>query len=164
MQPATIDFVPAYETMRSMLFPNWAGVSTDVAGFMVLALAKIVLMQHLAIVMTFWMLTIGLTSIIVPTVCSLIPMKLASEKWAKEKCTLDWQARAITKLSSYSTGVWQICRFSSDHWIDDPLWLADEPAEDRRSHRPVHQSCGPTIPITKIKPSSTKPLMPHRKI
>jgi len=97
-------FRASYETMRSMLFPNWAGVSTDVAGFMVLALAKIVLMQHLAIVMTFWMLTIGLTSIIVPTVCTLIPMRLASERWAREKCAVDWQARAITKLSSYSIG------------------------------------------------------------
>src|SRR4030042_4411000 len=33
-----------YETMRTMLFPNWTGVFTDVAGFLVLSLAKIVLM------------------------------------------------------------------------------------------------------------------------
>ncbi len=97
-------FRASYQTMRSMLFPNWAGVATDMAGFAVLGLAKIVLMQHLAIIMSFWMLSIGLTSIMVPTICSLIPLKVASERWAKESCRIDWQARAITKLTSFSIG------------------------------------------------------------
>ena len=94
----------SYETMRNMLFPNWAGVSTDMAGFAALFLAKIPLMQNLAIIMTFWMLTIGLTGIMVPILCSLIPLKVASENYSKDWCQVDWQARAITKLTQFSIG------------------------------------------------------------
>lgn len=93
-----------YQTMRSMLFPNWAGVSTDMAGFAALFLAKIPLMQNLAIIMTFWMLTIGLTGIMVPILCSLIPLKSASENYSRDWCQVDWQARAITKVTSFSIG------------------------------------------------------------
>jgi predicted RND superfamily exporter protein len=93
-----------YETMRAMLFPNWTGVSTDMAGFAALFLAKIVLMQNLAIIMTFWMFTIGLTGIMVPLICSLIPMKKASERYAKESCQLDWQARGIASITRFSLG------------------------------------------------------------
>jgi predicted RND superfamily exporter protein len=64
-----------YETMRAMTMPNAAAVATDVAGFMVLTLAKIVLMLHTAIMMSFWMLTIGLSGILVPIICSYLPMK-----------------------------------------------------------------------------------------
>jgi len=94
----------SYKTMRSMLFPNWTGVSTDMAGFAVLGLAKIALLQHLAIIMGFWMFSIGLTSIMVPVICSLIPLKVASERWAKENAQLDWQARLITRVTSFSIG------------------------------------------------------------
>ena len=45
-----------YETIRKMLIPNWAGVITDAAGFLVLLMAKIVLMQNVAIMMSFWMI------------------------------------------------------------------------------------------------------------
>lgn len=93
-----------YETMRSMLFPNWAGVFTDVAGFAVLSLAKIVLMQHLAIIMGFWIFSTGLTGIMVPIICSALPLKVASDKYAREKSQMDWQARAITKVTSFSIG------------------------------------------------------------
>jgi len=93
-----------YETMRTMLFPNWAGVATDTAGFAVLYLAKIALMQHLAIIMSFWITTIGLTGISVPIICTLLPFKVASEKWAKEKSQIDWQARAISKMTRFVIG------------------------------------------------------------
>ena len=97
-------FQASYETMRTMLFPNWAGVVTDTAGFAVLALAKIVLMQNLAIIMGFWMTSIGITGFLVPTVCSLIPLKGASERWAKENSQMDWLARGITNLTRYCIG------------------------------------------------------------
>jgi len=67
----------AYKTMRAMLMPNAAAVATDAAGFLVLGLAKIVLMQQLAIMMSFWMLTIVLSGVLVPIICSYLP-KLVS--------------------------------------------------------------------------------------
>jgi hypothetical protein len=94
----------SYETMRTMLFPNWTGVFTDAAGFLVLAFAKIVLMQHLAIIMGFWIFSTGLTGIMVPIICSVLPLKVASDRYAKDKCQMDWQARAITKVTSFSIG------------------------------------------------------------
>jgi predicted RND superfamily exporter protein len=93
-----------YETMRTMLFPNWTGVFTDVAGFLVLSLAKIVLMQHLAIIMGFWIFSTGITGIMVPIICSVLPLSVASDKYAKDKSQIDWQARAITKVTSFSIG------------------------------------------------------------
>ena len=90
----------SYETMRAMFMPNFAAVATDAAGFLVLLLAKILLMQHLAIIMSFWMMSIILTGFMVPAICNLIPLKVASQKWAKERCQVDWQARAITIASS----------------------------------------------------------------
>jgi hypothetical protein len=93
-----------YETIRTMLFPNWAGVATDTAGFAVLGLAKIVLMQNLAIIMGFWITSIGLTAFSVPIICSLIPLKVPSENWAKEKSQIDWQARAISKMTRFVIG------------------------------------------------------------
>jgi hypothetical protein len=94
----------SYETMRSMFMPNFAAVSTDAAGFLVLLIAKIVLMQHLAIIMSFWMMSIILTGFMVPAICNLIPLAVASEKWSKEKSTVDWQARAITKVTGFAVG------------------------------------------------------------
>jgi uncharacterized protein len=91
-----------YETTRTMLVPNFAAVATDAAGFSVLFLAKIVLMQHLAIIMTFWMMSIILTGILVPVVCSLIPLKVKSEEWDKEKCQVDWKARVMMKMTGFS--------------------------------------------------------------
>ncbi len=94
----------SYRTMRTMLFPNWTGVFTDVAGFLVLGLAKIILMQHLAIIMGFWILSTGLTGIMVPIICSALPLKAASDKYARDRCQMDWQARAIAKVTSFSIG------------------------------------------------------------
>ncbi len=74
-----------YQTMRTMMMPNAAAVATDAVGFMVLAVAKIVLMLHIAIMMSFWMLTIGLSAMLVPIICSFLPMQTGSTSDAKEK-------------------------------------------------------------------------------
>jgi predicted RND superfamily exporter protein len=91
-----------YETMRTMWVPNFAAVAADVAGFAVLFIAKIVLMLHLAIIMSFWMATILLTGLLVPLVCSIVPQKVASKEWAKESCQLDWKARLIMRVTHFS--------------------------------------------------------------
>lgn len=94
----------SYETMRTMFIPNFAAVVTDSAGFLVLIIAKIVLMQYLAVIMTFWMLSIILTGFMVPTICSLIPLKVSSEKWAKDSCQVDWLARLMMRITRFSIG------------------------------------------------------------
>ncbi|MBM4338251.1 MAG: hypothetical protein FJ110_01780 [Deltaproteobacteria bacterium] len=94
----------SYETMRAMFIPNFAAVATDAAGFLVLVLAKIVLMRHLAIIMSFWMMSIILTGFIVPAICNLIPLRVASEKWAKDRSRMDWQARAIARVTRFALG------------------------------------------------------------
>lgn len=94
----------SYETMRTMFIPNAAAVAADVAGFGVLIIAKIVLMQHLAIIMTFWMMSIILTAFLVPAICSLIPLKVASEKWAKESCHVDWLAKFMMSITRFAIG------------------------------------------------------------
>jgi len=91
-----------YETMRTMFIPNFAAVVADVAGFSVLFIAKIALMQHLAIIMSFWMMSIILTGFMVPVVCSAIHLKVASEAWAKEKCQVDWKARIMIRITRFS--------------------------------------------------------------
>ena len=93
-----------YETMRAMFVPNFAAVVTDAAGFSVLILAKIVLMQHLAIIMTFWMMSIILTGFMVPAICNLIPFRVASERWAKESCQVDWKSRVMMRITRFSIG------------------------------------------------------------
>ena len=91
-----------YETMRTMWIPNFAAVAADVAGFLVLFIAKIALMHHLAIIMSFWMATILLTGFMVPVVCSLVPLKVNSTEWAKDKCQTDWKARGMMRITSFS--------------------------------------------------------------
>ena len=65
----------AQKTMQAMMMPNAAAVATDAAGFLVLALAKIVLMMQLAIMMSFWMVTIVLEGMLVPIICSYLPLR-----------------------------------------------------------------------------------------
>jgi len=96
--------VACYETMRTMWIPNFAAVAADVAGFSVLIIAKIVLMQHLAIIMSFWMATILLTGFLVPVVCSVFPFKIDTSEWNKDTCQQDWVARGMMKFSNFSTG------------------------------------------------------------
>jgi uncharacterized protein len=94
----------SYETMRTMFIPNFAAVATDAAGFLVLIIAKVVLMQYLAIIMTFWMMSIILTGFMVPAICNLVPLKVASEKWAKDSCQVDWLARLMMRITRFSIG------------------------------------------------------------
>ena len=94
----------SYKTMRSMFIPNAAAVAADVAGFGVLYIAKIVLMRHLAIIMTFWMLSIILTSFLVPAIASLIPTKVATERWARETCHVDWLAKVMMAITRFAIG------------------------------------------------------------
>jgi predicted RND superfamily exporter protein len=91
-----------YETMRTMFIPNFAAVVADVAGFAVLFIAKIALMQHLAIIMSFWMMTIILTGFMVPAVCSLVSLRVVSQEWAKESCQVDWKARIMMAMTRFS--------------------------------------------------------------
>jgi predicted RND superfamily exporter protein len=91
-----------YETMRTMWIPNFAAVAADVAGFTVLIIAKIVLMQHLAIIMSFWMATILMTGFLVPVVCSIFPFKVDTSEWSKDTCQNDWVARGMMKFTTFS--------------------------------------------------------------
>jgi len=93
-----------YETMRAMIMPNVAGVSTDAAGFLVLLLAKVVLMQQIAIIMSFWMLSIAFSAILTPIICSYIPLTGASEKWSKERTRMDWLDKANMAGARFSIG------------------------------------------------------------
>jgi len=94
----------SYETMRTMFIPNFAAVATDAAGFLVLIIAKIALMHHLAIIMTFWMMSIILTGFMVPTICTLLPLKVSSEKWDKETAQVDWMARIMMRMTGFCIG------------------------------------------------------------
>lgn len=91
-----------YETMRTMLVPNFTAVTTDAAGFLVLLVAKIVLMQHLAIIMTFWMMSICLTGFMVPVICTLIPLQVANKSPNKEKLKVDMLSRILMKITNFS--------------------------------------------------------------
>jgi predicted RND superfamily exporter protein len=66
--------VATYNTIRAMQMPNAAAVATDVIGFMVLGLANIPLMRDVAIMMSFWMLTILLEGTITPVIRSFLPV------------------------------------------------------------------------------------------
>ena len=93
----------AYETMRVMLVPNGAAVATDAAGFLILGLAKIVLMQQLAIMMGFWMSTIALSGVFVPIICSCLPMP---------KVQLDEKGNEVDPLGFLDHFLMAVARFS----------------------------------------------------
>ena len=93
-----------YETTRSMLLPNWAGVATDAAGFLILILVKIALMQMVAVFMTFWMLTVALCGIITPILCSYMPLARASEAWVRKSARASWLDKACLGAADFSIG------------------------------------------------------------
>ena len=93
-----------YESMRKMIIPNWAGVATDAVGFLVLIFAKIVLMQQVAIFMSFWMVTVGLCGILTPILCSYIPLGKANAKWAMGLAKQGWLDRICVAGARFSTG------------------------------------------------------------
>jgi hypothetical protein len=79
--PNDLDRV-CYETTRSMSMPNLSGVLTEVVGFGVLFLAQIALMKQIAVIMSFWMLTVAAASL-TPIICTYLPLTRASEKWSR---------------------------------------------------------------------------------
>jgi uncharacterized protein len=89
-----------FNTMRTMLMPNMAAVVTDVAGFLILGLAKIVLMQQLAIMMGFWMATIVLSGVLVPLICSLFTIERRAVDQAMRQES--WLGRANAAVTSFS--------------------------------------------------------------
>lgn len=91
-------------TMRAMIMPNVAGVATDAAGFLVLLLAKIVLMQHLAIIMSFWMLSIAFSAVLTPIICTYLPLKKVSSEWVQRRRKADWLDKAGTALTGFCIG------------------------------------------------------------
>jgi predicted RND superfamily exporter protein len=97
--------VACYETMRTMWIPNFVAVMSDVAGFAVLMIAKIILMQHLAVIMSFWIATIIMTGFLVPVICSIFPFSVDTSEWSKETCQQDWIARSMLKFTIFSIGL-----------------------------------------------------------
>ncbi len=93
----------AFKTMRAMWMPNAAAVATDAAGFLVLIIAKIALMQMIAIMMSFWMLTIVISGMIVPIMCSFLPLK-ADNLGAKERRESGWLAQKLGTVADFSVG------------------------------------------------------------
>ena len=93
-----------YETMRKMLIPNWAGVATDAAGFLVLLFAKIILMYMVAIFMSFWMICISLCGILTPILCCYLPIGKASEQYALESEKLSFLDRLCLSCARFSIG------------------------------------------------------------
>ena len=59
-------------------------------------------MQHLAVIMSFWMISIVLTGLIVPVVCSIIPLDVVSEKWGKESSQVGKIALVVMKITQFS--------------------------------------------------------------
>ena len=90
----------AYRTMRAMWMPNVMATVTEVAGFLVLGIAKIVLMRQLAIIMSFWMATIALEGLLVPIICSYLPLNV-------EKLRIHMEGRSLIARASGAA-----CRFS----------------------------------------------------
>ena len=94
--------IATHRTIRAMLVPNVTAVATDVAGFAVLALAKIVLMQQLAIIMSFWMATIALQGFLVPIICSYLPLRVEKIRFRPEGAGI--VARFSTSCARFSLG------------------------------------------------------------
>jgi predicted RND superfamily exporter protein len=91
-------------TMYAMLVPNWAGVTTDAAGFLVLILAKIALMQQVALFMSFWMITVLLCAILTPILCSFLPLGRATKEYDKQRQRLSFLDRLCMAAARFSIG------------------------------------------------------------
>ena len=93
-----------YMTIKAMLTPAFAAITTDAAGFLVLGVVAIALMRQLAVVMSIWMISIIFSSILTPIICSFMPMKSASDRWSKDSTTRDVVDRAILAITRFSIG------------------------------------------------------------
>ncbi len=92
------------DTMRSMVLPNWAGVTTDAAGFLILILVKIALMQQVAIFMTFWMMTVCLCGILTPILCTYLTTARAAKNFVEKAAHVSLMDRICTGLAGFSIG------------------------------------------------------------
>ena len=93
-----------YMTIKAMLTPAFAAITTDAAGFLVLGVVAIALMRQLAVVMSIWMLSIIFSSILTPIICSFMPMASASDRWSKDSTKRDVVDRAILAITQFSIG------------------------------------------------------------
>jgi uncharacterized protein len=93
-----------FNTVRAMLLPNWAGVATDAAGFFILILVQIPLMQQVAYFMTFWMLTVALCGVITPILCSYMPLKKAAEAFARKNQKMSILDKLCVGSARFSIG------------------------------------------------------------
>ena len=134
-----------FESMRVMIVPNVAGVVTDAAGFSILILVKIALMQQVAIFMTFWMMSVGFSAVVTPIICSFIPLKKVSEAYSQQRHQRDLWDRINRGLASFCIGsgryvliagiigvlifsVWQTTRIKiGDPTPGSPLLWPDHP-------------------------------------
>ena len=96
--------VACRETMRAMIMPNVAGVTTDAAGFLVLLLTQIVLMQQVAVIMTFWMMSVAFSGVLTPIICSFIPLKKVSADWSRDRGKLTLMDRICMAGTTFSIG------------------------------------------------------------
>ena len=90
--------------MRAMLMPNWAGVTTDAAGFLILILVKIPLMQQVAVFMTFWMLTVSLCGILTPILCTYLTTARAAKSCVERGSKETILDKICVGLSRFSIG------------------------------------------------------------
>jgi hypothetical protein len=93
-----------YMTIKAMLTPAFAAITTDAAGFLVLGVVAIALMKQLAVVMSIWMISIIFSSILTPIICSFMPMSSASDRWSKDSIKKDVVDRAILAITRFSIG------------------------------------------------------------
>lgn len=93
-----------YHTMHAMVVPNAVGVLTDAAGFTVLILAKIVLMKQLALIMTFWMMSIAVAGVITPILCTYMPLGGAIKRWSEKKGKIDLLHIINVSMANYCIG------------------------------------------------------------
>jgi len=91
------------ETIEAMVLPNLIGVLTDAAGFCVLLLSEILLLQQIALIMTVWMLGIGFAAILTPVICVYLPIKETEAKVCEIK-KIGWLAKATVSITRFSIG------------------------------------------------------------
>jgi hypothetical protein len=93
--------VAAVETISTMFLPNISAILAEVMGFSVIYLAKIVLMQQLAVIMSFWMFSIfpG-AGILAPVICYYLPPPKAKDPERRTSII----SHINLALSNFSTG------------------------------------------------------------
>ncbi|MBW1912631.1 MAG: MMPL family transporter [Deltaproteobacteria bacterium] len=76
----------AEATIVGLFLPSFSAIITDAAGFMVLVLAKIIMIYRLAFICTFWLFAIFLVvAILGPVLCTYLPIRKKEEAKTLEK-------------------------------------------------------------------------------